>query len=672
MPVLDGREWTQLPPVDAEPGTEVWEIRFTGEQFLDYEAYIARVLEYRRKQWSCRYTGKGKMTFEEALRCERVFLDSIELFPKFLEPLFERMMHGSRCNLSDLTDALFQRGELSFFPGEELYADLLHDASDLLFPVRIVEELTPPEKIKKMLIFGVCHGSLSPEQKEQQETMNQTRRYRVERLDEPGTYEVLGPDLFRKKPVVPKRLIKDWLKHAGHRDTKTHIWICKALSHEPVELPEDMKKEKEKEPKKRKVKEEATGPRFKTPLSIKPRDEQFMQGLFPWESVRVDDSTTSSLPAVAVPEPAVSWLFAEVLALWDFCNRYWKTLRLTPNYTVEELYKSIAFEGSVTPLVYEMVVCLLRVALDDQERIRGKMTAEVVEDLRAEGNWEKAWAEYLGANDFVDEMDAHTKRTDTYSHRSALGRMSLSDTRKKLIEEGYGALEFAERVLLLRFLVDEVCESDKIRIDVDYRAGQIISYVKEQRMLDAEDMRAMRENPTNAARYEKKIEERAEIVAREVEKLEYRGEALGRDRSGDLYWYFTKEPSGRLFVQRHALPKTELADAETEDVWMWTDDMGVVQQLNEFVDGDMPPEKKLKKRLLRTIPLMEKVIKTRGREMEKVVQERVTLEQQALGLTGGVSTRGARKGAKAKVTRPEFDEFVLTLPGPRYFNKTKQ
>ncbi len=57
-------------PAALPPLPQVWHIESTGEVFRSYEAYLQRVELYKQGVWSCKYTGKGGLTFEDAQAAE--------------------------------------------------------------------------------------------------------------------------------------------------------------------------------------------------------------------------------------------------------------------------------------------------------------------------------------------------------------------------------------------------------------------------------------------------------------------------------------------------------------------------------------------------------------------------------------------------------------------------
>ena len=72
MPTFKRRDWVPCPPPeDLKPDEEVFLIRSTGEIVRDYKTYVEKLTEYRSNQWACKYSGKGGLTFDEALAEER-------------------------------------------------------------------------------------------------------------------------------------------------------------------------------------------------------------------------------------------------------------------------------------------------------------------------------------------------------------------------------------------------------------------------------------------------------------------------------------------------------------------------------------------------------------------------------------------------------------------------
>jgi len=55
----------------------VFIIKFTNEIFRHYEDFIKKSALYRTPAWSCKFTGKSGLTYEEALEEENKALSSL-------------------------------------------------------------------------------------------------------------------------------------------------------------------------------------------------------------------------------------------------------------------------------------------------------------------------------------------------------------------------------------------------------------------------------------------------------------------------------------------------------------------------------------------------------------------------------------------------------------------
>ncbi|KAJ7001072.1 hypothetical protein NC653_011491 [Populus alba x Populus x berolinensis] len=85
MPLLKKKPFTLLePPKDLEPNELVYQVRFTKEMFRDYEVYLNRINLYRQRFWTCKVSGKGNLTYEEALVSEKHAAEKVPEIPKEL------------------------------------------------------------------------------------------------------------------------------------------------------------------------------------------------------------------------------------------------------------------------------------------------------------------------------------------------------------------------------------------------------------------------------------------------------------------------------------------------------------------------------------------------------------------------------------------------------------
>jgi bromodomain adjacent to zinc finger domain protein 1A len=102
MPLLKRKPHELVPaPRDIQAKESLFVVRLTGEIFRDYELYLKQVHAYRTKQWTCKYTGKSNLSYEEALAEEARSTELLSSFPPELEESFikvrSRCMDGMCC-----------------------------------------------------------------------------------------------------------------------------------------------------------------------------------------------------------------------------------------------------------------------------------------------------------------------------------------------------------------------------------------------------------------------------------------------------------------------------------------------------------------------------------------------------------------------------------------------
>ncbi|KAL4457501.1 hypothetical protein ABPG75_012366 [Micractinium tetrahymenae] len=108
MPLLHRRPFAPAaPPADLDPEEQVFHIEATGEMFRSYEAFLHRKELYGQTVWSCRYSGKGGMTFEEAQEAEKKALAALASFPADLEEQVCRAVHHSMARVDELVGSIY-------------------------------------------------------------------------------------------------------------------------------------------------------------------------------------------------------------------------------------------------------------------------------------------------------------------------------------------------------------------------------------------------------------------------------------------------------------------------------------------------------------------------------------------------------------------------------------
>ncbi|KAK4416611.1 hypothetical protein Salat_2486600 [Sesamum alatum] len=93
-------------PEDLKPQELVFQIRLTKEIFRSYNEYLKRINLYRKRVWTCKATGKGNLTYEEALASEDKASKRIQNIPtQYVAPVL-RDVQFSMLNLKDLVNSI--------------------------------------------------------------------------------------------------------------------------------------------------------------------------------------------------------------------------------------------------------------------------------------------------------------------------------------------------------------------------------------------------------------------------------------------------------------------------------------------------------------------------------------------------------------------------------------
>lgn len=115
-----------LPPLPADPDTYVWHIPATGEWFLDYDAYLARMDHYLQHKFVCDITGNLQLTYFEAAALETKEISEVEQhFPEALrEPVLRYVQFSTTPRVDTLVDEVYGRFKNDFYPGEHVLVKL--------------------------------------------------------------------------------------------------------------------------------------------------------------------------------------------------------------------------------------------------------------------------------------------------------------------------------------------------------------------------------------------------------------------------------------------------------------------------------------------------------------------------------------------------------------------
>ncbi|KAG4027212.1 hypothetical protein MFRU_032g00780 [Monilinia fructicola] len=112
-------QYVAKPDIENED-TEVWLIPATGEYFLDYEQYLARMDFYKQRRFICQISGHSGLSFFEALKSELTGAQEVEeAFPNALKmPILRRVQFQTISRIDTLVDLIFDEFKSDYYPGE--------------------------------------------------------------------------------------------------------------------------------------------------------------------------------------------------------------------------------------------------------------------------------------------------------------------------------------------------------------------------------------------------------------------------------------------------------------------------------------------------------------------------------------------------------------------------
>ncbi|CAD7702456.1 unnamed protein product [Ostreobium quekettii] len=233
MPLLRKRPYDPdlgLPP-GVSPEDGLWVVRFTGEVFADYGAYLRKQQLYARRGWSCKYTGRSGLTYEEALVSEERAKRAHGQFPECFEGPVLRLVHHSTLRPDELCHRVLTHFRNNFVPGEEV----LGMRGEKPEPCRILNSLGADDG------EDVAADLLNP-------VAGLDQKYEVEWLDGEGGSDVSivsRGQLSRVKDKHPisRPMLKTWLERVVHCESTgvkgaPFLWRAKRELAEKCNLPE--------------------------------------------------------------------------------------------------------------------------------------------------------------------------------------------------------------------------------------------------------------------------------------------------------------------------------------------------------------------------------------------------------------------------------------------------
>ncbi|GAA5898704.1 uncharacterized protein JCM6883_003396 [Sporobolomyces salmoneus] len=139
----------------------VFYLKATGEIFLDYESYAARLSFLLSRTFQCEYSGKGHLDYFTALQSEKQESKLVqERFPNELKGRVLGSVHGQvMSRLDKLVDLVYDRYKERYFVGEKVFVDLSGDK----YYARIAK-IFPPQSIRDQFqaTLSAASTSISP------------------------------------------------------------------------------------------------------------------------------------------------------------------------------------------------------------------------------------------------------------------------------------------------------------------------------------------------------------------------------------------------------------------------------------------------------------------------------------------------------------------------------
>ncbi|KAK2567493.1 Bromodomain adjacent to zinc finger domain protein 1A [Acropora cervicornis] len=122
MPLLNRKPFSPTkPPKDLKPDEEVFVCRHTNEVFRDYGSFFERTILCNSLLWSCKYTGKSGLTFQEARASEKSVRKQGKSLPESIQRAVVTLVHHTqRGRLANLCDDVFSYLKDHFQEGEEV------------------------------------------------------------------------------------------------------------------------------------------------------------------------------------------------------------------------------------------------------------------------------------------------------------------------------------------------------------------------------------------------------------------------------------------------------------------------------------------------------------------------------------------------------------------------
>ncbi|XP_077118877.1 bromodomain adjacent to zinc finger domain protein 1A [Ranitomeya variabilis] len=120
MPQLHRKPFSRRPPpADLQPEELLFYCRTTNEVFRDYDEFFERTILCNSLVWSCSFTGKSGLTYQEALDSEKKVKKSLLNFPEpIVVPILYLATLSNHQRVSDLCEDIYDYVKTRFFIDE--------------------------------------------------------------------------------------------------------------------------------------------------------------------------------------------------------------------------------------------------------------------------------------------------------------------------------------------------------------------------------------------------------------------------------------------------------------------------------------------------------------------------------------------------------------------------
>ncbi|XP_028399830.1 tyrosine-protein kinase BAZ1B-like isoform X2 [Dendronephthya gigantea] len=230
MPLLKKKIYNLSPsPKDLKESEELFVIPETKECFRSYDEYIAKVFLYSSQHWSCQYTSRSGLTFNDALLSEKEALKHLEKFPDCFKEEVLKCVHKSQGKVKDLVDKCVKFLTTHYSIQEEVV--LLNPKNGKKCPGVIIEVLNSNIKAESEKENKGIYGAA--------EKVSDWK-YKVQLQGKDTVLTDISPDEIKHKTKLPsKELLRLFIKYSSERYSVEgkDMWLVKDDLVQKYDLP---------------------------------------------------------------------------------------------------------------------------------------------------------------------------------------------------------------------------------------------------------------------------------------------------------------------------------------------------------------------------------------------------------------------------------------------------